>query len=231
MELEKLIEKTISYLPFIALFAFIWSVTQFFLKRRFEKKDRKETEKIKVLKQFLTQINDIRVIATNLFNKFHWRTNKLKNTISEYRNNPLVKPFLDTYYPEENFKDYEKVIKQNFKKLSTEEREEFITTSIDFFEFKKAKDLDLFELTRDTTLQLEEKALELNKIPLLELFVSKKIIKKRDELIEKIENIILDDISKESNEFELDRALRNSNEILVLSYDIEYLLIAELEKL
>ena len=206
----------------IAIVAFIWSVLQFFIKRKYEKKDKKKEFAIRILTDFLTEINDIRVLSTEIFNSFERRTEKLKGVLSQYRNDKVVNQFAD-----KEVKSQELIL--TFKNLSLSEQKQYLEKSKEFFETGNETDAKLITFLKEKNKELENKALSLNKIPLLNLVGSKELINKRKNIIDIINDVLLLDYLEDSKD--VSRYFHQRMQILQLSFEIEYLVLIEIKKL
>lgn len=204
----------------VAILIFFWSIIQFFTKRRYEKNDKKREFKLKILTDFLTEINDIRVLSTEIYNQINKRTKKLNGVLSEYRND--VNQFIDKDVNSDE-------LKLTFKNLSYEEKKEFIEKSIGYFKTENQTDADLINFLKKKTDELEGKALSLYKIPLLNLIASQELMEKRDKIIDAINNVVILDYAEESTD--IGQFFHHRMQILLLSFEIEYFVLAEIKKI
>ena len=205
----------------IAVVAFIWSVIQFFIKRKYEKKDKKKEFAIKILTDFLTEINDIRILSTEIFNHFERRTKKLNGVLLKYRNHKVVNQFAD-----KEIDSHELIL--TFKNLSISEQKEYLEKSKEFFETGNETDAELVTFLKEKNKELENKALSLNRIPLLNLVGSKELITKRKNIIDIMDDVLLLDYLEDSKD--VSQYFHQRMQILQLSFELEYLVLAEIKK-
>ena len=206
----------------VAILAIIWSIIQFYEKRKHEKNDKKKELKLKILTEFLTEINDLRVLSTDIFNHFNKRIRKINGLSKDYRNDKIVNQFLDRGTDSEEFKSI-------FQNLTFNEQKEFIGKSVYYFRTANQTEAEFLSFLENRNKVLEAKALSLNKIPLLNLIPSKELIEKREKIIDILNNIVSLDYAEKSSD--ISQYFYHRMQILKLSFEVEYLVLSEIKKL
>ncbi len=207
----------------VALIALVWGITQFFLKRRYDKADRNRIEKKETLTNYLLKLNDISGVIFKIQNESSKRIALQGRKLSTYRSR------FNTIYENEGNPDLQKLNFINFDKST---KENFLKKTVELFKDQETINIVSLELIENLHNELENYGILLRKESLITLYGNKKIFDNQYQLIKLLDNFTTRKKVLHKYEELQDDILVNlklTHDILVECYNLEFQIISELK--
>jgi hypothetical protein len=220
MEISDLI-KIISPLALVGL---VWTIASFFLKRKYEKSDKRKEQKIKILTDYLLKLNELRGVLHQAQDEISKGNQVLRKTLQTYRNQ------FDGIFNEEteNNKD---LMSKRFLEMEEEKRLDFLKESKIYFQDQKGINTNIKNNLSGIAIEIEAKGLDLKKDALINIHATTEIFKGQVNLIDLLyqftdKSVIIDEDTSDVMKTYLNFLRLITKEC----YDLEFNVIVELRK-
>ncbi len=218
------IPELVKYLSPVAILGLIWSISQYFIKRKHEKVDRERNEKKEYLTDLLMKINNLRNSLVQIDVLMATKTQELASKMNVFK---------EQYHEiinEENGK-----LIPSFKELPIKQQEEIIESSSRFLDNNEYFDEENKVKIKRLTTQLHEKNLEIKSDIRIVLYADSNINSKFLELTTRIKKYTINQLgiidSKKDRFHFFKMSFNKSSDLIHDCFELEKEIILALKKL